>query len=310
MSNVARSITINTLQSPTTLNARIPSLQLPTLPTISPLSHYTTSTHPSDAVKEKKSSFANPEVKRFWKKVGIVEVQDANAKTNGNEKMQKTQYAITLDGRKVKTPLKQNLIVPSKLLAHLIALEWDSQSPTLKPFTMPFTSLACTVIDKKNSEKRTYETIIDDITKYFETDTLCFFSDKSNKLLDKQEKKWKPIIEWAEKQSGVKIETTTGLFLSHPEETNQKFYRFISQLNDWQIVGFEEMVRSSKSFLIGLALINRAISVHQAADLCRLEVLHQIEQWGAVEDSHDVDYADIRLRLGSAALFFRLTSTI
>jgi len=40
----------------------------------------------------------------------------------------------------------------------------------------------------------------------------------------------------------------------------------------------------------------------------RLEVLHQIEQWGEVEDSHDVDHCDIRARLGSAAILYRFSS--
>jgi hypothetical protein len=35
----------------------------------------------------------------------------------------------------------------------------------------------------------------------------------------------------------------------------------------------------------------------------RTEVLFQIGAWGEVEDSHDVDAEDIRVRLASAALF-------
>jgi ATP synthase F1 complex assembly factor 2 len=33
-----------------------------------------------------------------------------------------------------------------------------------------------------------------------------------------------------------------------------------------------------------------------------LEVLHQTEQWGEVEDTHDVDNADIRRQLGTVVL--------
>ena len=38
----------------------------------------------------------------------------------------------------------------------------------------------------------------------------------------------------------------------------------------------------------------------------RAEVLFQIGAWGEVQDSHDVDEQDIRVRLGSASLFTRL----
>lgn len=42
---------------------------------------------------------------------------------------------------------------------------------------------------------------------------------------------------------------------------------------------------ATKSFLISLALVEGEITVEQAADASRVEVLSQIKRWGEVEDS-------------------------
>jgi len=63
----------------------------------------------------------------------------------------------------------------------------------------------------------------------------------------------------------------------------------------------ERATYTTKSFLISLALVEGELSVDQAADASRVEVLSQIKRWGEVEDSHDVDHHEIRQSLGSAA---------
>lgn len=82
---------------------------------------------------------------------------------------------------------------------------------------------------------------------------------------------------------------------------------------------------STKSFLIGLAVVKRYLNVEQAAQAASVEVDSQIQVWGEVEDStshvspfsehtsefllaHDVDYQDVRRQLGSAALLLSTSS--
>ena len=48
--------------------------------------------------------------------------------------------------------------------------------------------------------------------------------------------------------------------------------------------GLERAVYTTKSFLIGLALIKGRVSVEQAAQAAHVEVNSQIERWGEVED--------------------------
>ena len=47
----------------------------------------------------------------------------------------------------------------------------------------------------------------------------------------------------------------------------------------------ERATYATKSFLIGLALVKRHLTVEQAALAATVEVSSQIERWGEVEDS-------------------------
>ena len=54
---------------------------------------------------------------------------------------------------------------------------------------------------------------------------------------------------------------------------------------------------SAKSLLTGMALIRGAIDVEQAEMSARVEEDFQIDEWGLVEGGHDIDKADIAVRL-------------
>jgi ATP synthase mitochondrial F1 complex assembly factor 2 len=47
----------------------------------------------------------------------------------------------------------------------------------------------------------------------------------------------------------------------------------------------ERATHAAKSFVIGLALVKKHITVEEAALAARVEVASQIERWGEVEDS-------------------------
>lgn len=67
-------------------------------------------------------------------------------------------------------------------------------------------------------------------------------------------------------------------------------------------IAFERATLTAKSFLIGLAVVKRHLSVEKAWTAASLEVLDQIDRWGEVEDSHDVDREFVKSQLASARL--------
>ncbi|EMD34503.1 hypothetical protein CERSUDRAFT_125608 [Gelatoporia subvermispora B] len=228
-------------------------------------------------------------LKRFWKSVGI------ESRDNG--------LAITLDKRPLRTPGGKPLLLPQhkRLVAALIATEWENQETLLKPHALPVTSLASRAIDAFTDEKSRSE-VRSLLLKYLDTDTICYHESEPDALVTLQEAHWKPLLEWACSEFGVDIQTSDSLlFTSQPPETLQKFDKVMAEFDQWEMAAIERATYTSKSFLIALALVKGRISAEDAALASHVEVNSQIKRWGEVEDSHDVDHHDVRRQLGSAA---------
>jgi ATP synthase F1 complex assembly factor 2 len=125
--------------------------------------------------------------KRFYKNVSVCE--------NG-----KGAYEINLDKRKLKTPSGTVFNVKSEMLANMCAFEWESQTKQIKLGTMHLTSMVNTCLDNPN--KLTKEAVINSLLEYVPTDTILFFdandglSDPNGNLLQLQEKRWRPVVNW------------------------------------------------------------------------------------------------------------------
>ncbi len=74
------------------------------------------------------------QMKRFYK--------DANLVSDGNG------FGVSLDGRRLKTPVGAELSVPTQLLATKIVDEWAAVDVQIEPAKMPFFSASATVIDR------------------------------------------------------------------------------------------------------------------------------------------------------------------
>ncbi|KAF8652681.1 hypothetical protein AX16_004187 [Volvariella volvacea WC 439] len=232
---------------------------------------------------------AEATLKRFWKDVGI-------ATRDGS-------YAVTLDNRPLKTPGGRPLLLPKNksLLATLIAAEWDHQETFLKPHALPMTSLAARAIDAMQSEE-SREQVREALIKYLDTDTICFYQDDPPPLVRLQEQHWDPLLQWVQETFDVEVKKAGSiLFNEQPAATKAKLKAALKGFDAWQMAAMERATYATKSFIIGLALVKKHLTVEEAAKAASVEVDSQIERWGEVEDTHDVDYQDIRRQLGSVA---------
>ncbi|KDR81785.1 hypothetical protein GALMADRAFT_114479 [Galerina marginata CBS 339.88] len=227
--------------------------------------------------------------KRFWKDVGIERRGDL--------------LAVTLDRRALKTPSGKTLLIPvdKTLSASLIAAEWDHQEILLKPHALPMTSIVSRAVDAMVDEETRAE-VRDALVKYIHTDTVCFFHDYPEPLEKLQSKHWTPLLDWARDTFDVKIDVSNSIMsVRQPVETQNKLLEVMKSLDHWEMAALERATYASKSLIIALALVKKHMSVEDAALAATVEVNSQIERWGEVEDTHDVDYQDVRRQLGSAA---------
>ncbi len=130
---------------------------------------------------------ARPLPKRFYKEAAVAGAE--------------APFAITLDGRPVKTPLKRELALPQRALAEAVAEEWQRQGEHIDPATMPMTRLANTALDRvAGNEPR----IVAEIAEYAGSDLLCYRAEGPTSLIEREARHWDPVLAWA------------GAHLAHP----------------------------------------------------------------------------------------------
>lgn len=115
---------------------------------------------------------------------------------------------------------------------------------------------------------------------------------------------------------------------SQPEITTSVIRGWIAGLPAFELAALERGVLATKSLLVAARLLvewsseythlrqaetarsddgtieieRERFDIERAFEAANLEVLHQTEQWGEVEDTHDVDKEDVRAQLGSVIL--------
>lgn len=228
-------------------------------------------------------------MKRFWKEVGI--------------EKRKNMFTVTLDGRVLKTPSGNPLLLPANksLVASVIAAEWDHQHTCIRPHSLPMTSIASRAIDTLG-DSATASGVRSSLLYYLDTDTVCFYQEYPSRLKRLQIEHWDPLLNWVRETFDVDILKHSSI-LSQPQPSvaKEKLANALASFDRWELAAMERVTHATKSFIIGLALVKKQITVEQAALAATVEVCSQIEKWGEVEDTHDVDYQDIRRQLASAA---------
>lgn len=265
--------------------------------------------------------------KRFWKDVSVKESDKG--------------LEVYLDARAVKTAAKESLVLPhsKRGLATAIALEWDQLSnaqQALKNAYVPLTSGSSRAMDILNADEAgdssIRESIVTMAMRYLSTDTLLCWAPEVN-IHDSVNETRKPL---RERQREV-AEPIIGYLRSHvfpgcdinpilapdsimpvpqPQATRDVIKSWVQGLPAFELAGLERGILASKSLLIAARIVvewsqefaelrkagQERFGIEEATEAASLEVLHQTEQWGEVEDTHDVDNADIRRQLGTVVL--------
>lgn len=258
-----------------------------------------------DTNRLNESNRAEKTLAKFWTKVKVIEISD----------QQQTGYAVTLDNKPIRTSAGHKLIVPkskSEGLAELIAQEWSVITTTqIKPHALPLTSLAARAIDlQQTNNDQEKSQIIKWLLPYLDTDTLLIIAptaDCEGKLRESQLKEYYPIIQDAENFWGGHrlsiLDSDKRLYGNvQSEQVKQSVTNWIHSLDSWKLAGLERATSSAKSLIAGMNIVTNKLPVDKIAHLVNLEVYHQTQLWGEVEDTHDVDHADLRRILGAAYL--------
>lgn len=208
-------------------------------------------------------------VKRFWK----------NAETSAVD----GGWQVTLDGRSVKTPAKQPLVVPSRALAEAIAAEWQAQEEAIDPSSMPFTRSANAAIDKVATQ---FAEVAELIAAYGETDLCCYRAEGPEQLCALQAEAWDALLDWAKDEIAAPLEKVAGVVpVAQSPESVAALQAQVASQDAFALTALHDLVSISGSLVIGLAAIAGRFPPEDLWARSRVDETFQESQWGVDEEA-------------------------
>jgi chaperone required for assembly of F1-ATPase len=208
-------------------------------------------------------------MKRFWKNAVIITQGEA--------------HAVELDGRPVKLPSGQKLVVSFPRLAEAIADEWANAPQDFSPEDLPLTRLASTAQERIPPHR---SDIINQLAAYGMNDLLCYRAETPNDLVTRQNAAWDRWLQWAEATHGLQLLSTTGLVpINQSHSTGEALHHLLSSHSNATIAALGVIVPALGSLILGLALTAKTLTPQAACETAFLDELWQEEQWGADKEA-------------------------
>jgi chaperone required for assembly of F1-ATPase len=212
-------------------------------------------------------------------------------------------YVVLLDGKVVRTPARQPLILPNKALADAVAAEWQDQQTVIDPARMPLTRLSNSIIDGVAASA---SVVAAEVEKYLGSDLLFYRADGPERLVARQSELWDPIVAWARSALGARFELVEGVIhVAQPLQSIKAAAAAIPR-EPWRLGAVHSLTTLTGSALIALALAHQAISPDAAWTAAHVDEDWNMELWG--RDALALERREQRLsEMKAAATILALT---
>ena len=209
-------------------------------------------------------------MKRFYKSVTVNETGEG--------------CRLLLDGRPVQTPARQPLLLPSRVLAEAVAEEWRVQGEEIEPASMPLTRLVNTVLD---GVRATRQDVIAVILRLGANDLLSYRAESPAELARRQTQ-WDSILDWAADRHGARLLVTSGITpIEQPADAMAALGRAVSSRDDYAVAALHVLASVTGSLVLGLAVLDEALTPASAFALSRLDEGFQAEKWGLDREAEE-----------------------
>jgi len=231
---------------------------------------------PQEAVRR---GTRTPQRKRFYTEAGVTEAEGG--------------FAITLDGKPIRTPSGRIVAVPVRPLAEAVAAEWQAQADFIEPLTMPLTRFANSVVEGVIDRA---DMVRDDIAKYLESDLLFYRAGHPEGLVQREAQHWDPVLDWARDSLGAHFILAEGVMHVSQPEPAVAAARAALPGDPWVIGAAHVVTTVTGSALLALALIHGVRDPDQVWAAAHVDEDWNVEQWGADEEamirraSREVDF--------------------
>ncbi|ENS80896.1 ATP12 family chaperone protein [Brucella melitensis] len=203
--------------------------------------------------------------KRFYEKAEVAESEGG--------------FAVHLDGRPVKTPARNLLLLPTRAAAQIVANEFAAQEKLIDPGKMPATRLVNTAIDGIAQDP---QAVFEDILRFAGTDMLCYRADSPQELVSRQTENWDPLIDWME-SLGARFALAEGVMhVEQPREAIAAFSVHMAGFKDpLALAALHTMTTLMGSAIIALAVAKGEISAEKGWAIAHIDEDWTIEHWGS-----------------------------
>jgi chaperone required for assembly of F1-ATPase len=210
--------------------------------------------------------------RRFWTTASVVPVDGG--------------FAVQLDSRPVRTPLKSALVLPTEGLAREVANEWLAVEGKVNPGVMPFTRTANSAIDKVAPQ---FDAVAAMLAEYGGSDLICYRAEGPAPLVARQAKGWDPLIDWAATTLSATLHPTSGVVhRAQPPVSLAALASLVRAMTPFQLAAFHDLVALSGSLVLALAVTRGRLTAEAAWDLSRIDENWQIEEWGEDEEAAEM----------------------
>ena len=187
-------------------------------------------------------------------------------------------FRVTLDGKPVRTPAKQPLVVPSRRLAQGIAEEWMAQGETVDLRSLGLTRLASIALDLVQPRR---DAVIAEVAKYAATDLVCYRAETPPELVRRQHEAWQPLVDWATLRFDAPLVVTSGILpAEQPAATLTALAAAVAAYDTHRLAALHFATAACGSLVVALALIEGKLGADAAFAVAELEQSFEIERWG------------------------------
>jgi chaperone required for assembly of F1-ATPase len=208
--------------------------------------------------------------KRFYSRVEVVE----------NE----SQFAVEIDGRMVKTPGQQTVLLPVRQLAQDMAGEWDAQERVINLAAMPITRLINAALDGVADR---IDLMRQEIVQFAATDLLCYRLAEPERLAARQRDGWDPVLAWCAENLKAPLIVTLGIVhCEQPAASLNALVRTMDDLTPIATAALHGITTLTGSAVLALAVWKGAIEPERAWALAHIDEDWNRELWGVDEQAN------------------------
>lgn len=153
------------------------------------------------------------------------------------------------------------------------------------------------------------ESTDESILSYMDSDSLLIRSRDNIAFEYTQMNLHDPLIQWFNETFNMNVVTSDSFFHEAPPEAIQLTKMIIEKLDPWTYTAFSNLVESSLSVILPLALWHRQISIENAVKAIIAENDAFNDRYGEIYGSSDIKRQNLFVDISSATVFLHLLNT-